>query len=185
MPRFLLLWSFGCRVNDFRVGHLWSTWVSYWSIPKVSSQNGISGLQIIVEIYLSGWKPSIYIYVMSCVPPTGWLAVLHCKYLNVRHYTQTVLPNFCHTSHAYRHHWLPPFYADFTDVDLAWGSQGQLEAKAIGLIFLHPFHLIRINFEVVMKQFKVNVLRLLLIESYWNKGNTCCFTDCIKNCNIS
>ena len=34
----------------------------------------------------------------------------------------------------------------------AWGSQGQVKAKPIGFIFSHPFHLIRMKFDVVMKQ---------------------------------
>ena len=50
----------------------------------------------------------------------------------------------------------------FTDFDLAWGSQGQCKANPIGLIFLHSFHLIRMKCDVVMKQLKLNTLRLLL-----------------------
>ena len=30
-----------------------------------------------------------------------------------------------------------------------------------------------------MKQFKLNIRRLLLNQIEWNKGNNCCFTDCI------
>ena len=32
----------------------------------------------------------------------------------------------------------------------------------------------------MMVKFKLNILRLLLSESYLNKGNNCCFTDCKK-----
>ena len=39
--------------------------------------------------------------------------------------------------HAYRQHWLLPFYTTFTDIDLARGSQGQYKAKPIGFTFSH------------------------------------------------
>ena len=71
------------------------------------------------------------------------------------------------------------FYTTFTDLDLAWGSQGQCKAKHNGFIFSHTFHLIRMKFIVVMKQFKLNVLRLFLTKVY-EKGGKYCFTDCVK-----
>ena len=43
---------------------------------------------------------------------------------NVGHYMQTLEPNYFHTCHAYRHSLLLPLYTAFTDLDLAWGSQG-------------------------------------------------------------
>ena len=96
----------------------------------------------------------------------------------------TLQPNcstkFICTCHAYRHHWLPPFHTTFTDLDLTWGSQSQCEAKAIGFIFSHTFYLIEIKFDVMMKQSKLNILTLLFSKICWNKGNNCCFTDCMK-----
>ena len=53
-------------------------------------------------------------------------------------------------------------FVPFTDLDLAWGSHGQHRAKPSGFIFSHTFHLIRIEFDVVVKQFKLNILRLLV-----------------------
>ena len=53
------------------------------------------------------------------------------------------------------------FFSTFTDLDLAWGSQAQRKAKPISFILSHTFHLIRMKFDVMMKQFKLNVLRLL------------------------
>ena len=50
----------------------------------------------------------------------------------------------------------------FTDVDLVWGSQGQSKAKPVGFNFSYTFHLIRMKFDVVMKQFKLNIMILLL-----------------------
>ena len=66
------------------------------------------------------------------------------------------------TCHAYRVHCIFPF----TDLDLGWGVTGQHKAKPIGFIFSHPFHLTRMKFNVVMKQFKLNILRLLLSKIY-------------------
>ena len=62
------------------------------------------------------------------------------------------------------------------------GPQGQFTAKPTDLIFSQTFHLIRMKFYVVMKHFKLRILRLLLIKIFRNKGNNCCFTDCAKKC---
>ena len=58
-----------------------------------------------------------------------------------------------------------------------WGLQGQHKAKPFGVI---TFHLIRMKYDVIMKHFKLNILRLFLSKIYWNKGNNCCFTDCLE-----
>ena len=69
-----------------------------------------------------------------------------------------------------------------TDLDLVCGSQGQTQSKAkhVGFIFLHIFHLIRAKFNAVVKQLKLNILSRGFSKIYWNKGNNCCFTHCIK-----
>ena len=121
----------------------------------------------------------ILIYVMSHVHPAGWPSCF-AKNFSVGHFTQTVKLIFFHTCHAYMHHWLLLFYTTFTDLDLAWGSHGQHEANTVGFIFLHIFHLFRMKFDVVRNQFKLNILRLLLSKICWNKGNNCCFADCVK-----
>ena len=54
------------------------------------------------------------------------------------------------------------------------GSQGQRKAKPVGFIFSHTFP------DLAIKQIKLNILRLHLSKMYWNKGNNCCFTDCVK-----
>ena len=87
---------------------------------------------------------------------------------------------FSHTCHVHRHYWLTAFYTTFTDLDLAWESQGQPKAKPIGFTFFHTFHLIRMKFGVVMKQLKLNILWLFLSKICLNKENKCFSTDCIK-----
>ena len=47
-----------------------------------------------------------------------------------------------------------PFYT-FTDLDLGLGSQGQHKVGPLGLIFLYTFQLIRMEFDMVLKQFKL------------------------------
>ena len=70
-------------------------------------------------------------------------------------------------------------YTIFTNLDLAWESQDQHKAKPAVFIFFCTFHLI-IIFDVVMEQFKLNILRLLLSKIDDKKGNTRCYTDCIN-----
>ena len=87
----------------------------------------------------------------------------HDKNFIVGHYMQTVQPTFFLSCHAYRHLRLLPFYTTFTDLDLAWGSRDPHKGKPIGLgFFLHTFHLMKMKFDMAMKQFKLNTLRLLL-----------------------
>ena len=87
---------------------------------------------------------------------------------------------YFHTCQTYRHQCLVPFYTAFTDLDIAWGSQVGLKAKPVCFIFSHTFHLIRMKFGVVIKQFKLNILRLLMSRIYGNKGYDCCFTNSVK-----
>ena len=120
----------------------------------------------------------IYMWWLVFVQRAGCLAwqKLYCWTLHANCST-----NFLHTYHANRHLWLLLFCTtfNFTDLDLAWALQGQHEANL--LTFLHTFLLIRIKFDVVIEQFKVNMIqRLLLSEIYWNKGSNCCFTDCVQ-----
>ena len=59
---------------------------------------------------------------------------------------------------------LLPFNTTFGGLDHGFRSQGQCEAKPFGFIFLHAFQLIMIEFDKVLKQFKLNILKLLLSE---------------------
>ena len=124
----------------------------------------------IVNLFFYPYECHMDLCTESCLSswPASQPAFLYDKNLNIGHYMQTVLPDLFHASHAYRQHWLLPFYTTFTDLDCALVSQGQHTAKSIRFIFffVHTFHLIRMKFDVVMKQFKLNILRLFL-------SNTC------------
>ena len=49
-------------------------------------------------------------------------------------------------------------------------------------LVLYTFQLIRLKLEVVLKEFKLNILMLLLNQGiYGIKGNNCCFADFIKD----
>ena len=61
-------------------------------------------------------------------------------------------------------------YCHFSVLDLSWASQGQRKAKPLGFIFFYTFQFIRMKFDVDMKQFKLNILRLLLSKIITNKS---------------
>ena len=120
----------------------------------------------------------MWIYVISRVQPAGRLPF---QKLNVGQYTQTVQPIFFNTWHACRYHCLLPFHTTFTDLDRFGGSQGQRKAKPIGFIFSHAFLFIRVKFDVMMKQFKLNIWDYFFFTKIcWNKRNDCCLTDCVE-----
>ena len=81
----------------------------------------------------------IWIYVMSHVCMTSWLANLHGKNFNIRQYMQTFWPKLfilamlIGTTDLYRY----IHYYHFTHLDFGWESQGQCKAKPVGFIFLH------------------------------------------------
>ena len=84
-----------------------------------------------------------------------------------------------------------PLYIDFyhfiplsSDLDLDWGSWVPCRAKPFGFIFLHTFQVISVEFDMVVQQFKMNILILCLNEIFLIKGSNCCFSDCIKKTNI-
>ena len=62
-----------------------------------------------------------------------------------------------HTCHAYRDHGLLPFYITFADLDPGWNSQGQQRAKPLVFIFSHTFQMIKMKFDLLLKQFRLNV----------------------------
>ena len=96
-------------------------------------------------------KSILWIHVMSCVCPASWPSCVAKTIMSDiigKLFNQTF-----HTCHAYRNCWLLLLYTTFTDLDLAWGSQGQCKVKPIGFILSHTFHLIRMKFDVAMKQF--------------------------------
>ena len=53
----------------------------------------------------------------------------------------------------------------FTDLDLGERSQGKQKAKPLGFIFSRTFQLIRMKFDVVLKDFFVVVVQNEIIET--------------------
>ena len=62
---------------------------------------------------------------------------------------------------------------------LPWGHKVSAEQNLLAS-FSHTFHLIRMKVTVVMKQFNLNITRLLSRQIYRNETDNCCFTDCVK-----
>ena len=51
---------------------------------------------------------------------------------------------------------------------LCWGSQGQHKTELIVFVFLHNFQLIRMEFDVLLEQFKSNIVILLFLLTVKN-----------------
>ena len=81
------------------------------------------------------------------------------KNFNIGDYTQTVQPFFFIPAILYIG--TIDFY-HFISFSLTLILLGGRKAKPIGFIFSNTFHLIRVKFDVVMKQFKLNIWRLLI-----------------------
>ena len=101
------------------------------------------------------------------------------KNFNIGHYMQIVLPNVfipaMLTSTIEFYHFILLSLTLTLPVGYMVSTKQNLLAS-----LSHTFHLIRIEFVVVMKQFKLNMLRLLSRRFYSDKGSNCCFTDCFK-----
>ena len=89
---------------------------------------------------------------LALVSPFIW----HCKVFRFRHYVQTLQPDsfivamLIGAVDCY-------YFIPVTDLDLAWGLQGQQKTKLVCFIFLHTFQLNGMKFGVVMKEFKLNI----------------------------
>ena len=55
------------------------------------------------------------------------------------------------------------------------GHKVSASQNLLAFIFSHTFHLIRMEFDIVMKQFKCNILRPHLSKIYWSKGKKLLF----------
>ena len=93
--------------------------------------------------------------------PAVQLVICLGKHLNIGHYLQTVLPNV----------FMPAMlrgtidFYDFVPLSMTWVLPGghMISAKETLLAsFSRTFHLSRMKFDVVMKQLKLNIVRLLL-----------------------
>ena len=118
---------------------------SSWGSEKV-----VKNLKLHLSLSLIHHKLCLY----------GWPAVLCGKNFNIRHYMQTVQPNFCISSMLIGT--IDFFHLILHSVTLAmpWGHKVSIKQN----LFSHTFHLIRMKFDVVMKHFKLNILRLLLTK---------------------
>ena len=108
------------------------------------------------------------------------LAVLRSKNSNAGHKRNFFIQLFFHTCYTYWHHWLLRFYTTFTTLDLNYGVTRSAQNSFSQFHLFTHFQLISMNFDVVLKEFKLKILILLLIESYLIKGNNCSFTDCVE-----
>ena len=60
----------------------------------------------------------------------------------------------------------------------------RVSAKQNLLVSFSCTRYIKCKFDMVLKQFKPNIVILLVREMPWNKGHNCCFIDCIKKLNV-
>ena len=92
---------------------------------------------------------------------SGQSAILHGKNFILAHYRQTFQQNSL----------LPAMFVSTIDFNhfiplpvtltLDSGSQDQHKPKPVAFIFLHTFLLIKMKFDMVLKQFKLNILIIL------------------------
>ena len=163
-----IIWAFAFLVVNILITFEWDLCnqgkllLCCWLRHKLKRWYLFGGLTTIMVQIWYFWSMWIT-YGFSCVCLSSWLASQpSCEAKTLT--WQTFSTNIFHTWHAYRHHWLWPFYITFTDLDFGLGSQGQGKAKSIGFIFLHTFQLILMKFDTVFKQFKLNILMLLFGE---------------------
>ena len=86
----------------------------------------------------------------SCVAKT-WMLDITCKLFDQ---IASYLPYL-----YYRHHWLLPFYTPFNWPWPCLLVRRSAQSKPLGsfFFFLHTFHVIRMKFNMVLKQFKLNI----------------------------
>ena len=133
-----------------------------------------SGVFIETAVILLMWASLIYmiiiwIYVMSHVLLSGWPDV-HPSYVTktlALNITCRLFNQFFHTCHAGRHHWCLPLYTTFTDLRPCLDATRSLWNKTCQLQFLPHISFDREEIELVTKQFKLNILRLLLSKIFF------------------
>ena len=107
----------------------------------------------------------------------GRQAVFCGKNLNTGHYVQTVQPNL----------YIPAIligtidFYHFILLSMTLTEVRRLVAQSKTYWLLAHFSSDQDEIWCVDKQFKLNIPRLLLSKIYWNKGDNCCATDCVKN----
>ena len=68
--------------------------------------------------------------------------------------------------------WSLPYYTTLSSLDLGWGVIWSVKRKTFSTC--SGWNMIKF-----WKEFKLNILILLLSVNYADKGNNCCFTDCV------
>ena len=109
------------------------------------------------------------------VYPSDHPSVLQCKNCNIGQHAQLYQPNSS----------IPTMLISTTDVLIVIPisvavtfAQGQQKALRVGFIFLHISLFIRMKYDVVLMQCKLNIM--ILQYSNLIKGSNCCFSGCIK-----
>ena len=77
---------------------------------------------------------------------------------------------FFHSSHAYKHYWLLPYYTTFTDLDLTLVHKVNAKQNLLASFSRTLFNCW--NLTMVLKQFLLNILMLLFIGISWKRGIT-------------
>ena len=147
----------------------------YENISRVPHQNGISQLYNMLEIHHSGLEPSIWTCAVWCSPvcPSVCLSIcllwqkFHCWTL-YKH----LLIRFLHVWHVW-HYWPLPLFclkillSHLSGLDLGWrpqlgrGHKVRGKQRLLASFFWHSLQMTRMNFDVVLKLFKWNILILL------------------------
>ena len=106
------------------------------------------------------------------------LSILRGRNFKFGHYSQNVQPNSL----------IPTMLTGTIDFDHFISlsvtltlAVGQNVSTNLSASFSYKlFYLTRMKFNMVMNQFKLNILQLLVSEINLTKENNCCFTHCIK-----
>ena len=122
-------------------------------------------MTMLARLFFSIWVTHGSVLSIVFVRPAGQASSV-AKTLTLdttrKHFTEIL----SYTPRLYKHYWLLPFYATFSNLDLGWGLQGQRKAKPVGFIFSHTLQLVEIEFDVELKQFKLNILMLIFSEIF-------------------
>ena len=109
-------------------------------------------------LFVYSYEHHMYLCYELCLAVRPY--ILRGKNFNVRHYTQAVLPNIAILKGTIDIYHFVPLSLNLT----LPGSHKVTARKTYWLHFL-TFHLLRITFNEVMKQFKLNIMDLLLSKT--------------------
>ena len=104
---------------------------------------------------------NIWIYVIVVFVRWPYICLAWQKHWTIHAIFSTKL---IHTCHAHRHHLCITFHTTFNDLFVCLESQGQRKAKPVGFILSHTSHLIRMKFDIILKQIRLSILILSLSQ---------------------